>query len=467
MIKRKKVNNSVQYVVDRFLCSSCGTCAGVCPESAIKMEIDRYGIYTPVIDQTKCDNCGICIKVCPGHSFNYYDHYNRIQGNLPKHVALGAFKKCYVLHSKDQGILKISQSGGLVSTLLIYCLDNNLINGAVVSKWNPESPLEPLTYIARNRKEVLDAVGSKYNPVPAAQAISELLQTDGRFAFVGVSCQIQGFRKAEKLFPSLEKKIVLYIGLHCLGVFTYHFHDQILYKIGVKRENLVKFRHRDKVWRGWPCDMHIIDKEGKAYDIDARYSRLWPRPFFTSWRCQLCFDKANEYSDISCGDCRIPYMQKKFQKEGYDLKKGLSECVVRTERGLTIINRIIHNKKIVAYETDADAIASSIGVAGKKIGISTFIKVAKLLRLGIPQYGVNFSMEILDKNLKWKLSKPWIILSSSRYYFTFTMAKYKIVRKFFKHVPHRVFAILDKFFRRRADWSIYSGSSRIIRKMLK
>ncbi|MFC1483380.1 4Fe-4S binding protein [Candidatus Margulisiibacteriota bacterium] len=62
---------TVDFVVDKWLCTSCGTCVGVCPVSAIDMVINKYGIYVPLIDKDVCTNCGLCVKVCPGHSFDY------------------------------------------------------------------------------------------------------------------------------------------------------------------------------------------------------------------------------------------------------------------------------------------------------------------------------------------------------------------------------------------------------------
>lgn len=297
---------TIDFVVRKHLCTSCGTCAGVCGNHAIEMHLSRFGVYVPVVNGELCTHCGLCVRVCPGYGFDYAKQYHRIHGSLPEHIALGAYLGGYVGYTTDQEVLHRSQSGGFVSTLALFCMEKGLADGAVVTRWRQDSPLEPQTYIARNREEVLAAVGSKYNPVPASQIIGNILKEPGRFVFVGTPCQIQGMRKAEEVFSKLSDKIALYVGLHCLGVFTFHFHDQILHKIGLSRNELIYFRHRDKASGGWPCGMRLEGPKGRIYDLDANNSRLWPRPYFTNWRCLLCFDKANEFSDVSCGDCRIP-----------------------------------------------------------------------------------------------------------------------------------------------------------------
>ncbi len=457
---------TVQTVVDGFLCTSCGACSGLCPTGSIEMFINEFGVYVPRIDFASCTECGLCLQICPGISFDYAGFGRKVHGALPEHVALGGFLNCYAGFSTDPEILDSSQSGGIISTILVYCLENKLIDGAVVTKWSDKSPFVPKTFIARNRREILECVGSKYNPVPAAGAIREILREKGRFAFVGTPCQIQGLRKAEGLFPEIREKIALYVGLHCLGVFTYHFIDQVLGKAGLDRSEIASFRHRDKQWRGWPCDMRITTKSGRVINIEANESRLWPRSFFTNWRCQLCFDKANEFSDISCGDCRIPEVQEVFRREGHDTGKGLSEFVVRTARGKVVVDRLISENKLRLQEIDPGPLSASIGVAGKKLGLDTFFRVARFFRLGLPVYGVEFSNASLEKSLKWKILKPWAVFSSSRYFVVFSLSKHRWFRRFLAKIPHKVLGGINRVLSSKVEWSVFSKIPDLARKVV-
>ncbi len=47
-------------LINRELCDVCGTCASVCPVSAI-----RIREFDVIIDAGVCVHCGNCIKVCP------------------------------------------------------------------------------------------------------------------------------------------------------------------------------------------------------------------------------------------------------------------------------------------------------------------------------------------------------------------------------------------------------------------
>ncbi len=454
---------TIQFVVDNFLCTSCGVCEGVCPHGAVKMQISRYGIFTPIINRSACTQCALCVKTCPGHEFNYSDFYRDIHGELASHIALGAHREIYAGYTRDDEVLQKSQSGGFVSTLLLYCLQNKIIDGAVVTAWQKSSPFEPITYIARTREEVLAATGSKYNPVPAARIIRDLLNSPGKYAFVGTSCQIHGMRKAEKVFKKLSDRVALYIGLHCLGVFTYHFHERILHKIGVGRDEVATFRHRDKEWRGWPCDMKIVTKGGDTLHLDASNSRLWPRSFYTNWRCQLCFDKANEFSDISCGDCRSPAMHELLTENGFELKKGLSEFAARTERGQNLITRFIDGQEMVLYKGNANHLTRSIRVSGKKLGIDYFSKVAHFFGAGAPRYGVRFKIHRSGSPLARKITDFWSIVSSSRFFITFVMSKYRIFRKILLLVPDRTLGKTNKRMNKRVVWQSYRKEVKIER----
>ena len=199
----------------KSLCYGCGTCAGVCPNNAITMHLDREkGIYLPQIARNKCNNCGIHTQVCPWRFFKKEEldlHDKELNDKI-----IGNYLGCYLGYSVDPELRKIASSGGLVSALSIFGLEEKNIDGVLVTKMD-EYPLKPVSFIAKTKDEILSATGSKYTPIPANTALREILKEDGKYAVVGLPCHIQGIRKAEKINKKLNERIVLHFGLICSG----------------------------------------------------------------------------------------------------------------------------------------------------------------------------------------------------------------------------------------------------------
>jgi anaerobic carbon-monoxide dehydrogenase iron sulfur subunit len=54
------------------VCTQCGKCAEVCPETAIARDPET-GAY--IVDRAKCTNCGECVTACPvGVVVQHADH---------------------------------------------------------------------------------------------------------------------------------------------------------------------------------------------------------------------------------------------------------------------------------------------------------------------------------------------------------------------------------------------------------
>lgn len=319
---------NVEYVVKNKLCTGCGTCVGICPSSAIKLKKQSDG-YLPQIDYSKCKNeegCRICFEVCPGHSIELNQLSVKLFNDTKKDVNIGRFIECYTGYSTDYNIRYHSASGGVVSQLLIYLLEKRLIDGALVTRMHEAEPLEPEVIIARTKDEVLEAKSSKYCPVPLGVGLREVLQSDGRFAVVGLPCHIHGFRKAETLFPRLKEKVYIYLGIYCSGGRTFGATEYLLKNRGICPGDVTKFAYRDEGWLG---SMVIETKDGRttreAY-INYYHSL---RSFFIPFRCTLCRDHFAELADISLGDIYIP--------EFWDDKIGTTSIVVRSKRGSVLL----------------------------------------------------------------------------------------------------------------------------------
>jgi len=294
---------SIKWVVKHKLCTGCGTCAGVCPQEAIEMVVHTaQGGYLPRLDKKRCTQCGLCHRVCPGHGVDFETLHDALFGDIPEDVALGRHLGCYIGHAIDRDTRYHGASGGMVSALLVFALEEGLIEGALVTRMRADNPLRPEPFLARTREEILAAAGSKYCPVAAGAALREILRTEGRFAVVGLPCHIQGVRKAEQCLPALAERIRYRISIPCSLNYSFRGTERVLKNHGIAPEAVRALQYRG---RGWPGSMAIRLKDGTEQTIPlAEYYREL-RPYSLR-RCTLCSDMLGELSDLTCGDAWIP-----------------------------------------------------------------------------------------------------------------------------------------------------------------
>lgn len=344
--------NTIADVSENDLCCGCGVCAAVCPNNAITMEIVR-GFFSPKIEKNKCNNCQLCIKCCPGYSVDFEVLSSDSSNGCCQNSQVGTFLECYVGHSKDSNVRYNSASGGLVTQLLISALEDNIIDGALVTRMKEDNPLLSETFIARTKEEIIEASKSKYCPVAINAGLKQILKEKGKYAVVGLPCHIHGIKKAEKHIKSLENKIILHIGLLCSHMVTFSGTELLLEKKQIEKNLVKKLSYRGK---GWPGSMTIKTQEGKEYDIPlfGSWNAYWPifsSFLFTPIRCTMCPDQAAELADVSLGDAWLPEMKNE--------KIGKSVIICRTKIGNKILAIGKSNQKIDKQTISVEKVVQS------------------------------------------------------------------------------------------------------------
>ena len=335
-MKTKNVN--VQVVYDTGLCTQCGTCVALCPNDAIQMQLDNNTGYVLSVDGDLCHDCGLCYEICPGHTVDFEYLSNRFLGDGIDNWRIGRYLSTHVGHTIQEKLRWEAASGGIVTALLIAALKSGEIDGALVTRMDPDSPLEPQTILATTEEQIYDARGSKYCPVAANLGLRDILNSDGKFAVVGLPCHIQGLRKAQTKNHRLREKVALTISIFCglnmspLGTsMTFH-------RYGIAEEDVKDIRYRGA---GWPGGMQVELNDGKTF---TKGYRTYFDTHFISYemhRCNLCTDSFGELADISCGDAWLP------EFTGSD-DQGTSVVVVRSHRGKEFLSS--HSPGVLALD---------------------------------------------------------------------------------------------------------------------
>ncbi|MBV1766997.1 MAG: Coenzyme F420 hydrogenase/dehydrogenase, beta subunit C-terminal domain, partial [Methanobacterium sp.] len=295
--------NNIIDVVKEGLCTGCGTCAGLCPQDIIKMEINHEkGLYFPKLGEG-CNECGICLEVCPGYEVDFIRLNKEIFGKEAESILIGHYENCYLGYSCDQDLRFAATSGGMITQILLYLLEEKMIDGALVVRMSDENPLEPEPFIARTKEDIINAKGSKYCPVPTNIKLKEIIESeDEKFAVVGLPCQIQGLRKAESLHKKLKNKIVLSLGIVCNHTPSFKATEFLLGKLGIEKEDVKSIIYRGE---GWPGSLKVQTKNDDVL-LQPEYWGTGFGQLFIPDRCHYCCDHMAELADMSFADPWLP-----------------------------------------------------------------------------------------------------------------------------------------------------------------
>jgi len=357
----------------------------VCPQDAISLKIDKhFQAYEPHIRSDACNGCGICYDTCPGHSVDFKGLNRDIFGKDAEDIVLGSYLGSYIGHATEHEVRYRASSGGVVTGLLVYALEEGIIDGALVTRMNRDRPWEPEPFIAKTRDEIIEASASKYCPVPANIMIRELLsaQEDEKFAVVGLPCHIQGIRKAEQAYKKLKERVVLHIGLFCSHNDTFWQTDYLLRSMDASKDDLKSIRYRGD---GWPGTMSVQLRSGK--DSSMPYHKaifphvLW---FNAMNRCLYCCDLTAELADVSVGDPWIPEVTA-------GEKIGQSIFLVRTEDAHSLVLCAARDELLNFTPIPAERVKESISMGEtKKVDVQVRMSFRKMIGKSIPDYNVDF-----------------------------------------------------------------------------
>lgn len=347
---------TIDEVVKNNLCTGCGTCVVVCAHSAIKLIREgSKGIYIPIIDKAECNRCGICFDVCPGYQVDPRRLDPGLADADAKNILLGNHLHCYVGHATDYNIRYNSASGGLVTAMLLFALENKIIDGALVTKMNEDNPLDPLPFIGWTKDEIISAAGSKYCPVPANIGLKEIIEKKGKYAVVGLPCHLNGVRKAMNLNSKLKERIVLLIGIFCSGTPNFRATDFLLYRLKLPKEEVKTLEYRGK---GWPGNMSLeLKSSGMKHIPYPKYCSGWN--LFYPFRCKVCTDWFSNLADISFGDAWLPEIKQND-------KIGTSILVSRNKVSEDILQRMVITGKIELEPIVNDKVLKSQGGFSEK-----------------------------------------------------------------------------------------------------
>jgi coenzyme F420 hydrogenase subunit beta len=327
-------------VITSGLCTGCAGCVIACPHDVIGYN-DGNGVYkpfmlTPEDAPATCmhgeKGCTSCTRACP--RFRSWepeiDEFMFSRTRRPEEVS-GLYKDIILARAMDPALEAVGQDGGLVSAMLVYALENNIIDAALVSYLEGDgSTWKAIPGIARTRQDVINSAGSRYTYSANTLAYDEAVaQGAERIALVGMSCQssvppVMEVRKAGKV----GRRFTLNIGLLCSKTFDDAIFEELLEaKYGLPRAIIKKMNIKGKL-QIWTHDDRYVEvplKECHEYTREG---------------CKLCPDFAAEHADISTG--------------GIGAFNDWTLTIVRTDVGRELIIKLLEDGWIEGRPGDDD-----------------------------------------------------------------------------------------------------------------
>lgn len=327
---------TLRQVVDRHLCMGCGACAAARPDIVRMVDTDAHGRRPLIASDAEPAELRALAAACPGYGI---DAARVPEARLARgydHAAWGPVLEVWEGHATDPELRFRGSSGGVVSALALFCLEQREFAGAVQVRARADQPLLNESVISRSRADVLAASASRYAPASPCERLADLRGGEGPHVFVGKPCDVAGAARLAAAEPALAANLGLTISIFCAGTPSVAGTRELMRHLGVgERDEVLEVRYRG---RGWPGNMAVSFREaatGSVRSASTSYAEGWGEILqkHKQWRCQLCADHLGEHADLSIGD---PW----YRPIGAD-DPGQSLIVVRTERGRRLLREAV------------------------------------------------------------------------------------------------------------------------------
>lgn len=311
------------------LCTGCGLCAGI-GAGAITLQSEPPGFIRPAQTRSlKPEQEAIIAAACPAVTID-----NR--PDAPNDDPLwGPWHFTGTGYATDAALRHRASSGGILSALLVHALATGLVDEVIETAMDSAAPLANITVSSRDAAGVFAAAGSRYASSSPLARIDQILETPGRFAFVGKPCDISALRALARVDPRVDAKVPLMLAFFCAGVPSGDGARRILAAIGAPEAGVTAFRYRGDGWPG-SATATLADGSTRAMSYHESWGKILSKEI--QFRCKICPDAVGSAADIACADAWYG------DDDGYPSFKerdGRSLIMARTPRGNALLNEAI------------------------------------------------------------------------------------------------------------------------------
>ena len=442
-----RVADLEREVVEKGLCIGCGFCTSAnagASAPALHMQYSaKYDHVIPIVSQRATNNTEV---ICPGAKMDMLAIAESVYGSQPADPCLGQYQHIAAAYASDDTIRERSASGGVTTAMLKFLFESQAIDVAY-SVVSGGAPYERAGALIRHPDDLHSIHGSVYQPASFGAGLQQLIESEDRFAFVGLPCEVAALEQLKLSQPSMARRHVLSIGLFCGGINRYEGIEYYLKKFGtsLSRANNVNYRYG-----AWPGKIKLTQDDGASFEIarirgNSRWNILrYVVAFQGYWmlsRCRICPDQISDFADIAVGDPHLPRFR---AHHGV----GYSAVIARSDRGMQWYKKAVTAGALKEESLSRNELIESQGYTlDNRRNAKAYVRVAKWLGMSAPDLTVyeefreaakfrHYKYAVVDlmkiKFRKSKLLRPLYIPIQIFEYLFITMAP----RVFFKRLAN-------------------------------
>jgi coenzyme F420 hydrogenase subunit beta len=316
-------NELVTEVLQREFCIGCGACVELCPYFK-----SRKGKTAMVFPCTLSQ--GRCFAHCPKIEVDFEKISQQIWGKTYDGSALGYYKKAIATKAGIKVGKGDFQAGGSVSALLVFAIEESIIEAAVLTD---RKGLDPLPRLAKTREDIVRCAGSKFMASDTLSALNTGVREGyRRLGVVGTPCQITAVAQM-RMNPLDEKDfkdpVALAIGLFC----NWSLDTRKLTALLEEKLSIDNIKGMDIPPP--PADVLLLTTDDTKIEVPlSEVKPLIPNT------CFLCLDMTAEFADISVGM--------------FEGRAGWNTMIIRSQQGVDIVEKAIDQGYLISEEIPKD-----------------------------------------------------------------------------------------------------------------
>jgi coenzyme F420 hydrogenase subunit beta len=321
------------------------------------------------------------LAVCPGYAVDGRLAGGPLPERAPKNREFGPALEIWEGHAADAEIRFHASSGGVLTAVALYCLEQEDMGFVLHTGVDEKRPLSNRTQQSYNRADLLSRTGSRYAPASPCDGLQSIQDSDRPCVFIGKPCDAAGAMMSRKQNAALDSNLGLVLTFFCAGTPSTRGTLDLLRSLKVNPVEVEALRYRGD---GWPGRFKA-QVNGKEWENSLSYNDSWgPLSHYRSMRCHVCPDGLGRVADLACGDA--------WERFEGGADPGRSIVLVRTERGREILHRAMAKGYVELKPLDASSVvAAQKNLLGRRREIFGRLLARRLLLIPTPKF-VGFSL---------------------------------------------------------------------------